>query len=44
MEALASADGTPLAGLDLAEQESYWQRAKAEEKVSRPLNLQGTSE
>ncbi|HEY2394417.1 MAG TPA: nucleoside triphosphate pyrophosphohydrolase [Rudaea sp.] len=34
MEALAAADGTPLAGLDLAGQEAYWQRAKAEEPAS----------
>jgi ATP diphosphatase len=30
MEALAAADGTALDGLRLAEQESYWERAKAE--------------
>jgi ATP diphosphatase len=31
MEALAEADGTPLARLDLERQEAYWQRAKAAE-------------
>jgi ATP diphosphatase len=32
MEALAAADGTKLQGLSLAEQDRYWNRAKAEEK------------
>ena len=33
MEALAAADGTPLAGQSLAAQDAYWNRAKAEEKA-----------
>ena len=36
MEALAAADGKPLAGQDLGEQEGYWQRAKAEESATGP--------
>jgi len=32
METLAAADGRTLAGLPLAEQDAYWDRAKAEEK------------
>ncbi|HZP66234.1 MAG TPA: nucleoside triphosphate pyrophosphohydrolase [Rudaea sp.] len=33
MEALAAADGTTLAGMPLAQQDAYWDRAKAEEKA-----------
>jgi len=32
MEALAAADGTKLDGMNLAEQDAYWDRAKAEER------------
>jgi len=32
METLAAADGTKLDGMTLAEQDAYWDRAKAEEK------------
>ncbi len=39
MEALAAADGTPLAGLGLADQERYWLRAKAEEKGGAGLSV-----
>lgn len=35
MEALAAADGTTLEGKSLAEQDAYWDRAKAEEKAAR---------
>jgi len=35
MEALAEADGKTLAGLPLAEQDAYWDRAKAEEKHAK---------
>lgn len=34
MEALAAADGATLDGMSLAEQDAYWDRAKAEEKKS----------
>ena len=34
MEALAAADGTQLDGMTLAEQDAYWERAKAEEKLA----------
>lgn len=33
METLAAADGTKLDGMTLAEQDAYWDRAKAEEKT-----------
>jgi len=36
METLAAADGRTLEGMSLAEQDGYWDRAKAEEKSSRP--------
>jgi ATP diphosphatase len=36
MEALAAADGTKLDGMSLTEQDAYWDRAKAEEKVLKP--------
>ena len=35
MEALAAAEGTTLDGKSLAEQDAYWDRAKAEEKQAR---------
>jgi ATP diphosphatase len=38
MEAMAAADGTALDGLDLAEQEGYWLRAKAEDKADPERN------
>ncbi len=34
MEALAEADGTPLAQLDLAQQEAYWRQVKLEESAA----------
>ena len=34
METLAAADGRTLAGLPLAEQDAYWDRAKAQEKAA----------
>jgi len=33
MEQLAAADGTRLDGKTLAEQDAYWERAKAEDKA-----------
>ena len=34
MEALAAADGTPLAALPLEAQEAYWERAKSRMKAA----------
>ena len=39
MEALAEADGEALAALPLEAQDRYWNRAKADEKHSRPASI-----
>jgi ATP diphosphatase len=38
MEALAEADGTPLAALSLEAQDRYWDRAKNDERVRPPAS------